>query len=341
MSEKILDETVRQVLRQGGREVSFAWQGGEPTLMGLSFFRKAVELQQSYGREQTVGNGLQTNGLLIDEEWADFLREYRFLVGLSLDGPQYIHDRYRKLKNGQGSWEKVVSKAQLLLKKGVEVNALTVLNDYSVRFPEEIYEFHKSMGLSFMQFIPCVEPDPNSPHKRASFSVGPEAYGDFLCRVFDLWWKDFEGGRPATSVRFFDSLFFTYAGRTPPQCSLLKECGNYVVVEHNGDVFSCDFFVKPEWKLGNVQKGKLRDMLNSSKQKNFGAMKSGLPSDCRKCRWISLCRGGCIKDRLTEPAGKSLNELCPAYRKFFTHADERMRRLAEEWLKNRKTEVNG
>lgn len=333
MSGDILEEIIRQVLEQGERAVSFAWQGGEPTLMGLDFFKKAVELQMKYGRDQTVGNGLQTNGILIDEEWADFLREFQFLVGLSLDGPRHVHDRYRRLRSGDGSWEKVVSKAELLIKKGVEVNALTVLNDYSVRFPKEIYAFHKSLGLNFMQFIPCIEPDSVTPQKPAAFSVDPEGYGRFLCTVFDLWMNDFDKEYPTTSIRFFDSIFFAYVGRTPPQCNLLKKCGNYVVVEHNGDVFSCDFFVYPEWKLGNIKERKLCDMLNSSRQKKFGGKKADLPQECRKCRWLPLCRGGCTKDRLADPKEKSLNVLCPAYKMFFAHADKHMRLLAERWEK--------
>lgn len=331
MRVDVLEETVNQVMTQGQKQLSFSWQGGEPTLMGLSFYEKAVKLQQKYGHGHLVGNSLQTNGLLLDERWAKFLKKYNFLVGLSLDGPEHIHDRYRLLRNGNGSWSRAMDKAKLLLDSGVEVNALVVLNDHSVLFPEEIYEFHKSLGLNYMQFIPCVELDPQNLERGASFSVPPEKYGEFLSKVFDLWLADFEHGMPATSVRFFDSVLFSYAGLNPPQCTLLEECGSYVVIEHNGDVFSCDFFVEPDWKLGNVLENNLAALLNSEKQDEFGRMKSALPMECRECQWLHYCRAGCIKDRLHNPRDKTLNYLCPSYKIFFHHADRQFRQMADEW----------
>lgn len=331
MSEETLEELVRQVMSQGGREVSFGWQGGEPTLMGVDFFKRAVEFQKKYGRGQTVGNGLQTNGVLINAEWAAFLNEYKFLVGLSLDGPEHIHNRYRKLRSGEGSWKEVVDKAALMMDAGVEVNALTVVNDYSARFPDEIYAFHKSLGLAFQQYIPCLEREPADRSKPTSFSVVPQDYGTFLCRLFDLWTADFKDGAPTTSIRFFDSLFHAYVGLQPPECTLLKECGIYVVIEHNGDVYSCDFFVDPEWKLGSIRDGRIIDMLNSARQNKFGRVKSDLPGECRACRWLSLCRGGCPKDRMFLSSGAGLNYFCPSFKMFFAHADTRFKKIAEEW----------
>jgi len=338
MSEKILEEMVKQVMGQAGREVSFGWQGGEPTLMGVPFFEKAVSFQERYGRGQTVGNGLQTNGILIDEKWAQFLKEYKFLVGLSLDGPAHIHNRYRFFRNGKGSWSKVVDSAHRMLDTGVEVNALTVLNDYSVQFPEEIYNFHKSLGLSFMQFIPCVEPDPKSPKKAAPFSVSAKAYGEFLCKVFDLWRADFKDNLPITSIRFFDSVFHLYVGLSAPECTLLHECGIYVVIEHNGDIYSCDFFVEPKWKLGNILKGSLSDMLNSDRQIEFGRIKASFPGECEKCKWLNYCWGGCTKDRIKDPRDKGLNHFCAAYKMFFDHADSEMRKIADDWMRRQAME---
>ena len=331
MSEDILEETVKQVLSQGESEVSFGWQGGEPTLMGLPFFRKAVEFQQYYGRGQSVGNGLQTNGLLIDQEWAEFLSEYNFLIGLSLDGPEHIHNRYRQMRNGKGSWSRVVDKAKLLLDKDVATNALTVINDYSVDFPEEIYTFHKSIGLEYMQFIPCLEPDPRDFSQIASFSAPSDKYGQFLCRMFDLWLDDFDGMIATTSIRFFDSLFHIYVDLPAPECTLLKECGVYLVIEHNGDVYACDFFVDPEWKLGNIKTGKLINMLNSSKQNRFGQLKANLLKECKRCPWLRTCRGGCTKDRLHNPSNADLNHFCESYKTFFEHADKRFKDLAGRW----------
>ena len=337
MSEEILENTVRQVMQQGGSQLSFGWQGGEPTLMGLPFFEKAVEFQKKYGHNQVVVNGLQTNGILLNKDWVKFLRKNKFLVGLSLDGPRHVHDRYRIFKNGKGSWSRVVDRAKMLLDTGVEVNALTVISDYSAQFPEEIYEFHKSLGLNFMQFIPCVETDPKNPEQAAPFSVSPEQYGKFLKKLFDLWWNDFKDGRPTTFIRYFDSVFYTYVGFVAPQCTLLKKCGIYVVVEHNGDVYSCDFFVEPRWKLGNVMKDRLVDLLNSERQYEFGQMKAHLPNECKTCPWLYHCWGGCPKDRVRDPQDNGSNHFCQSYKMFFEYADERLKKLAENWKREQNT----
>ena len=337
MTENVLNELVRQAMQQSGREINFIWQGGEPTLMGLEFFKKAVGLQQMYGHGQTVGNGLQTNGLLIDDSWAQFLRSYQWLVGLSLDGPRHVHDHYRKTRPGKGTWKRAVNSAKLLLGAQVAVNALVVVTDYSARFAQEIYEFHKNLGLTHMQFIPCVEADKKNPDSVTPFSVSGEPYSRFLCQLFDLWMDDFTGLTPATSIRFFDSLFYRYLGLTAPECTLLPECGNYVAVEHNGDVFSCDFFVQPEWRIGNVMDLRLSEMLNADKQRDFGHRKANLPNSCGDCRWLGYCRGGCPKDRLRGHGGEKLNHLCLAYRIFFEHADGRFRGLAERWKKHNRS----
>jgi len=331
MSLKILEEMIRQVCRDGDQSVSFGWQGGEPTLMGLSFYQKAVEFQQKYGTGKTVGNGLQTNGILIDKDWAKFLKEYNFLVGLSLDGPEPVHNHYRLMRGGNGSWDKVIDRAKLMLDAGVAVNALTVVSDYSVQFPEEIYEFHKDLGLTYQQYIPCVETDRHDPTKAAPFSVPPEKYGKFLCTLFDLWMNDFKDGVPSTSVRHFDSVFYSYVGMPPPECTLLPECGIYVVVEHDGGVYSCDFFVEPKWKLGNIMEGNLIDFLNSKKQFEFGQMKAELPELCKTCKWLKHCWGGCTKDRIRDPQDYNLSHFCQSYQMFFEHADQQLLQLADRW----------
>lgn len=328
MDLEILEETIRQAMCQSSSEIYFGWQGGEPTLMGLDFFRRAVYFQQKYGTHQSVGNGFQTNGLLLSQDWARFFRTYNFLVGLSLDGPEHVHDRYRRHSTGRGSWSKVVEAAKLLLDSGVATNALVVVNDYSARFPEEIYEFLKNLGLTFMQFIPCLEPDPENPAKPASFSVPAEQYSDFLIRLFELWKADFLGGRPSTYIRNFESLLFAFAGLTPPDCTLHKECGEYVVVEHNGEVFSCDFYVQPEWKLGNVKEKRLLDMLNSARQRKFGRQKSVLPDECKKCKWLLYCRGGCPKERGYQPEPEK-SYFCRSYRHFLQQASPFFRELIQ------------
>ncbi|NIA31375.1 MAG: anaerobic sulfatase maturase [Actinobacteria bacterium] len=333
MTEPILKEMVKQVMQQGGQNVNFGWQGGEPTLMGRPFFEKAVQYQQRFGRPgQTVGNGLQTNGILIDESFAKFLADAKFLVGLSLDGPEHVHNKYRMFIGDKPSWHRVVKARDALLNAGAEVNALIVVNDYSVNYAKEIYKYHKKNGLKFMQFIPCVEPDPTDPSKAAPYSVSAEAYGNFLIELFDLWVNDFRFGQPMTSVRWFDSVFYTYVGMQAPECTLLKECGIYLVVEHTGDVYSCDFYVEPKWHLGNVMQNNLSDLLNSPLQNQFGAVKSAMPKECYSCEWVSHCYGGCPKDRQKDARDNGSNHFCQSYKMFFSHADARLRKIADEWM---------
>ncbi|MBN1560175.1 anaerobic sulfatase maturase [candidate division KSB1 bacterium] len=332
MSEDVLRQMVKQVMRQGGKQVSFGWQGGEPTLMGIPFFERAVEYQVRFGRAgQIVGNGLQTNGVLIDKEWAHFLRDTQFLVGLSLDGPAHVHDKYRRFATGKPSWQHAVRARDTLLNMGVEVNAIVVVNDYSVNYAQEIYDYHKNSGLTHMQFIPCLETHADEPSRSADFSVAADAYGNFLCDIFALWVADFKNGLPTTSIRWFDSLFYTYVGYEAPECTLLPECGVYVVVEHNGDVYSCDFYVEPNWHLGNIMNNDLDNMLNSPRQQEFGKLKSQLPSECRSCRWLTHCYGGCPKDRQRDPADHGSNHFCRSYIQFFKNADATLAKLADEW----------
>jgi uncharacterized protein len=337
MDADVLDALVRQVMTQGGTSVTFAWQGGEPTLMGVEFFRQAVELQRRYGQAgQTVGNGLQTNGLLIDSAWCRFLRDARFLVGLSLDGPQHVHDRYRVLRGGQPTWARVTGALGQLLDAGVEVNALAVVTDYSATQAREIYEYLKGVGLRYMQFIPCLEHDPEQPLRPTAHSPTAEQFGRFLCDVFDCWLADFRDGQPTTSVRWFDSVFATYVDVPPPECSLLAECGPYAVVEHNGDVFACDFFVEDQWKLGNVRTDKLAALLNGPIQARFGRRKADLPRACHECRWLPHCRGGCPRERWGHPSDPKRSLFCEAYQEFFSHADAHMRKLATTWLQEQR-----
>jgi uncharacterized protein len=327
MKYLVLEEMIRQMMQQDERELAFIWQGGEPTVLGIDFFRKAVEFQMKYGRGHRVGNAIQTNGILIDRKWACFLSDYRFLVGLSIDGPEKIHDRYRLMPGGKSSWEKTLNASKVLQDKGVAVNALSVITDFSSNYPDEIYGFLKEIGLTHMQFIPCVERDMHNPDKSAPFSVSSDNYGKFLCRIFDLWFSDFKDGKPVTSVRFFESLLFSYAGLTPPDCGLMKECGVYLVVEHNGDVFSCDFFVEPEFRLGNLMEISLYEMLNSNAQTDFGRMKNSLPVKCKDCAHLIHCRGGCIKDRIRDPSDMGISHFCNAYKSFFKHADAKLKEL--------------
>ncbi|MFZ5515227.1 MAG: anaerobic sulfatase maturase [Candidatus Zhuqueibacterota bacterium] len=325
MSDDVLRETTRQAMARSDGRIHFTWQGGEPTLAGRAFFERAVQYQAEYSRGATAGNGLQTNGILIDSGWAKFLMEHRFLVGLSLDGPEHIHDTYRLTCSGAGTWSRVADSAKRMLDSGVSVNALSVVTDYAAQFPEEIYASHKALGLNYMQFIPCMEADPRDASKPADYSVSPQAYGIFLCALFDLWRADFMDGKPTTSIRHFDSLVYSFAGLPAPACELRATCGEYVVVEHTGDVYSCDFFVEPAWNLGNVQEGRLIDMLNSERQHEFGQIKAKTPDGCAACPWLQHCRGGCPKYRDT--AGASY--FCASYTMLFNHAHDHLAQLAD------------
>jgi uncharacterized protein len=278
-----------------------------------------------------VSNAFQTNGVLLNAAWGNFLREFNFLVGLSLDGPEEIHNRYRRLRGGQGSWSGAVAAARMLRNHRVDVNAISVITDHSARHPEAIYTFHKAIGMNHMQFIPCVETDTSDRSIAAPYSVTAQAYGDFLITLFDLWRADFDGTSETTSIRFFDSVFHAYVGLQPPECTFTETCGDYVVVEHNGDVYACDFFVEPTWKLGNILEGSLGEMLNSTGQNAFGAQKSALADKCLRCRWLNMCHGGCTKDRLRDPRDDGLNHFCRAYEMFFAHADEQFRQMADAW----------
>jgi uncharacterized protein len=331
MSEIVLETMIRQLLSQPVPHLSFGWQGGEPTLMGLPFYERAASFMDRYGRGQSVANGLQTNGLLIDRAWARFFRKYHFLVGISLDGPEHIHDHYRKDRGGGGSGRKAGAAARLLLDEGVEVNALSVVNSYSVRFPDEIYEYHKNLGLRFMQFIPCVE---RAADGVSDFSVSAGAYGAFLSRLFDLWLEDFQDGAPTTSIRFFEALMLQEAGFTPTECTLLETCGSYLLVEHSGEVYSCDFFVEPGRQLGNLLDTPLPALFNSPQHVSFGRLKSKLPAKCRTCEWRAQCRGGCTKDRLRSPQTGGDSYFCEAYQQFLAYAQPRLRQMAGDWKRN-------
>ena len=331
MLTDVLRTLIKQTLEQSRGGISFAWQGGEPTLMGLPFFQQAVDIQQQYGKGRQIGNALQTNGVLIDREWAAFLKQYNFLVGLSLDGPAHIHDRYRLDKARKPTHEKVLKAAELMLAQDVAVNALVVVNDYSVQFPEEIYEYHKNLSLTYMQFIPCVEGGSGGKDDLAAFTVPVEQYGEFLSKLFDLWSADIVDGVEKTSVRFFDSVFRGYVNFDPGDCTLLADCGTYLTVEHDGSVYCCDFYVDGEHYLGNAMETSLQSMLNSELQIRFGSEKADLPKECLDCEWLKQCRGGCPKDRLLDANGGDLNYLCEAFKIFFAHSHERFEELAIEW----------
>ncbi len=313
---------------------SFIWQGGEPTLMGLPFYEKAVRLQKKHAKNCSISNILQTNGMLIDDAWCDFLQRENFLVGISLDGKAHVHDAYRHGKN-TSSTEKITTHAQVekaakaLLKAKVQSNALACISSYSAPHITESYAYLRDLGFTYMQFIPIVEKDIHG--NIADFSVSPQAYGDALCALFDAWKADFVHGNPTTSVRLFETTFFTLLGNVSPECGSRKTCGTYVTVEHNGEVYPCDFFVEKAHLLGNIREHNLQDLLQSQKQGLFGNAKARVHDTCLRCPWLHLCGGGCLKDRRNNPEGFGRTYFCAALQKFYAHAVPSLTELAQKW----------
>ncbi|MFT3783161.1 MAG: anaerobic sulfatase maturase [Nibricoccus sp.] len=352
MSDEVLERFVSNYINaQPGTEVHFAWQGGEPTLLGVEFFKKVVAFQRRYAGRRTIVNALQTNGTLLNEEWGRFLAENHFLVGISIDGPRELHDIYRVDRGGKPTFERVMAGLQFLKKYRVEFNTLTVVNRQNSLKPDAVYDFLKRIGSTFMQFIPLVErtASPASPTglKLASpplpgvessaaeivteWSVRPEDYGRFLTRVFDKWVRE-DVGR--VFVQLFDVTLANWYGEGPGICVFSEKCGGALAIEHNGDVYSCDHYVYPEFRLGNIVSQSLGSMATSFQQRNFGAEKStALPRYCRECEVRFACHGECPKHRfIRTPDGEGgLNYLCAAYKIFFNHVrpsmDEMVRLL--------------
>jgi len=328
MSGEVLEALVRDYLGLGFAVNIFAWQGGEPTLMGLDFYSKAVALQKEYGGGgRQVSNSLQTNGILLDEQWCDFLRENKFLVGISIDGPEEFHDHYRLDHNGGGTYHKVMSAIEKCTKHRVEFNTLTLLNDRNVEQPDVLFDFFIDRGIKYLQFIPCVEFDRTS-GKICDFSISGEQYGNFLCRLFDRWYKY---GPANLSIRIFDSVLSYCMGQRHTICTFSRQCTDYIVVEHNGDCFVCDFFVRPEWRLGNILETPIVELAQCDKKRGFARGKQNLANECLVCRHLDVCRGGCVKDRIDTGSGKpAASYLCSAYKRFFDYTMPRFIQLAAQ-----------
>lgn len=350
MNEDVLDTYIRKYIRsQSTPEISFAWQGGEPTLMGLDFFRKAVALQRQYAGGRPVHNSFQTNGTLLDDDWCRFFAREHFLVGLSVDGPEPIHNRYRCDKGGHGSFERVMQAMERLRTWRVDFNTLTCVTRQSPDEAVEIYRFLKAQGATFMQFIPIVEragdrtahalgldlavpPEleaEDNPDAMMPWAVSSAGFGQFLCRVFDEWVKE-DVGR--IFVNLFDVALSAWCGMEPGLCTFARTCGKAVALEHDGSVYSCDHYVYPAYRLGNLTEQSLEEMLYSAQQVKFGNDKrDALPAYCRECEFLFACNGECPKHRFIKtPDGEpGLNYLCEGYKTFFAHIDPAMREMAE------------
>ncbi len=345
MTDDLLETYIRQLLEsQRAPEVTIAWQGGEPTLMGLDFFQRAIDYVKKYTRPGiTVQHTVQTNGILLNEAWCDFFHEHNFLIGLSLDGPQAMHDTYRVDKGGAPTFNKVMRAARLLQEHQVEFNILTTVNAANADHPLEVYRFLRDeVGTHFMQFIPIVErinengeigfQEGNQVSER---SVKPEQWGTFLITIFDEWVRRDVG---TVFVQMFDAALASWYGAPPALCIFAETCGNALALEHNGDLYSCDHFVEPKYLLGNIKSKHMIELVASDQQRQFGLHKrDSLPRYCRECEVRFACHGECPKNRFIEtPDGEpGLNYLCAGYKAFFLHVDKPMRIMAELLRRNR------
>lgn len=339
MSEELLETYIKQYLEGASQQhVTFCWHGGEPLMAGLPFYKKAMELQEKYRGNKEIENTIQTNGILVDSDWCDFFRENDFLVGISLDGPEDIHDAFRRDCGGGATFARVMRAVDLMTQKKVEFNILSTVNARSEERGVEVYKFISSISR-YMQFLPVVEyvrmrgegkrPLIVSPDEEdaveAAWSVSAKGYGRFMCDVFDEWIKYDVGYK---FVQLFDVTLANWCGVQPPLCSFCETCGDGLVVEHNGDVYSCDHFVYPEYLLGNIVDGTLQDMYKSEAQQAFGRDKrEALPLECKRCNYYFLCRGECPKHRFaySKSGEPYMNVLCEGYKMFFRHTDPYMR----------------
>ena len=340
MSDELLETYIKQYIEGVSQDnVTFCWHGGEPVLAGLPFFRKAMELQAKYAGGKVIENTLQTNGLLLNEEWCSLFKENNFLVGLSLDGPEEIHDAFRRDCGGFPTFSKVMKAAEMMNRCGVEFNILSTVNARSEGRGVEVYKFLSGIN-PYLQFLPVVEYVKMREGKRplivspddetavpAPWSVTAKGYGQFMCDVFDEWVKFDVGSR---FVQLFDVTLANWCGVPPSLCAFAEVCGDGLVVEHNGDVYSCDHFVYPEYRLGNIMDSDLVTMYRSSEQQTFGRDKrDALPMECKRCNYYFLCHGECPKHRFeyAKNGEPYMNVLCEGYKMFFRHTDPYMRRM--------------
>lgn len=349
MSDDMLERFIKMYIEsQSMPQILFSWHGGETLMRPLSFYKKVIELQKKYGGGLVIDNSIQTNGTLLTDEWCRFFKDNNWLVGVSVDGPQEFHDEYRRNNIGAPSFHKVMRGINLLKKHGVEWNALAVVNDFNADYPLDFYHFFKEIECRYIQFTPIVEriiphtdgrtlASPMDAHDAplADFSVSPAQWGEFLCTIFDEWVKNDVG---QYFIQLFDSTLANWAGVQPGVCTMARTCGHAGVMEFNGDVYSCDHFVFPEYKLGNIREKTLVEMMYSDRQQKFGTDKyDSLPGQCRRCKYLFACNGECPKNRFAVSADgeQGLNYLCQGYRRFFHHVKPYMDFMADE-LRNKR-----
>ena len=351
MQPDVLETYIRDYIESQPNDfVSFAWQGGEPTLLGVDYFRQVVEFQKKYANGKKIENAFQTNGTLLDDEWCTFFKQNDFLIGLSIDGPRHLHDAYRIDKRRKPTFDKVMGGIKFLQKHNVRFNTLTCVNRKNMKSGKEVYQFLKSIGSDFMQFIPIVERKPGKEEEQIGFwlaeppsdtmeeeddlpvtpwSVRPQYYGQFLCDIFDIWIKEDVG---KIFVQMFDTVLGKWLGVPGGLCIFSETCGSAMAIEHTGDVYSCDHYVYDKHKVGNVMDVSLGEIVESPKQKKFGNDKrDSLPKMCRECEFKFACNGGCPKQRFmkTPEGDPGLNYLCQGYMMFYKHSQAAMQAMAQ------------
>ena len=349
MSDEMLEQFTREYIEaQTMPQVLFTWHGGEPLMRSIDFYKKALALQKKYAHGKQIDNVIQTNGTLLTDEWCEFFAKNHWLVGISIDGPQEYHDHYRVTPAGKPSWEKVMQGISLLKKHRVEWNAMAVVNAYNAEHPLEFYHFFRDNGCQYLQFTPIVERLTEHEDGRtlasladdreiplADASVTPQQWGNFLCTIFDDWVRHDVG---KTFVEIFDCTLANWMGVLPGICAYSKECGHAGVMEHNGDVYSCDHFVFPEYKLGNIRNQSLIDMLYGEKQQAFSRLKhTSLPRQCKECDMEFACHGECPKNRFERDkyGEPGLNYLCQGYYQYYSHVAPYMDFMKRELLAQR------
>ena len=346
MSDETLERYIKSYIEaQPVPEVLFTWHGGETLLRDLAFYRKVIALQKKYGRGRKIDNSLQTNGTLLNDDWCKFFKENNFLIGISIDGPEHCHDFYRKNKGGQPTFKKVMKGVELLQKHEVEFNTLSVINNYNVEFPLEIYNFFKEIGSTYMQFAPIVErmteeqrldglkllpPSSDYEGTLAPWTVDARKFGQFYIKIFDEWVRNDVG---KFYIQIFDATLANTVGEQPGCCIYAETCGHASVMEFNGDVYACDHYVFPEYKIGNVKTHTIYEMMFSENQLRFGADKRDLlPTQCRECEFLKLCNGECPKNRIikTSTGEPGLNYLCAGFKAYYRHTKPYMEFMANE-----------
>jgi uncharacterized protein len=323
MSDETLEKMISSYMSIPMQQYSIGWQGGEPTMMGLDFFKKVVHFEQKYGRPGAmVSNGLQTNTTMINDEWAEFLGQYNFLVGVSLDGMPEIHNHYRKYGDGHGSHADVMRGIESMKRYNVDFNILTLVNNINVKKPLEIYNYMKDQGFNFQQYIECVEFDKNG--KLLPYAVNAEEWGDFLCTLFDEW---YEKDTKTVSIRLFDAILNKMVNGSIVCCPMGNDCRHYFVVEHNGDIYPCDFYVEKDLKLGNINTGTWQQFYDNPVYTDFGLRKANLADQCKQCEYLYLCQGDCQKNRFGNQGSLGVSLMCPAIKKFYKHTMPRFLEL--------------